>query len=184
MGDSRWKTVDGPPRPCVVMLTKGGYQVSVEEGIRRLFRGHGSGYLQEVVMRLIVQIGLGPGALADVLGLPEKPLPREASTALHLLDRCAVVESCSRAEPVDAERPYVAERSNVNVPPFVHVVLRPATRAVEAIIADLDRRGLKWEWEKIDEDVKAEIVATWTSIVERMYDPATNTSSGDNREGV
>lgn len=29
-----------------------------------------------------------------------------------------------------------------------------------------DRRGLKWEWEKIDDDVKAEISKAWRAIVE------------------
>jgi hypothetical protein len=34
------------------------------------------------------------------------------------------------------------------------------------IIADFtDRRGLKQEWEQIDEDVKEEIIQTWINIV-------------------
>lgn len=36
---------------------------------------------------------------------------------------------------------------------------------VEAIIADLsDRRGLRQEWQAIDDDIRAEIKATWIRI--------------------
>lgn len=36
------------------------------------------------------------------------------------------------------------------------------------IIADLsDRRGLKWEWEKVDADVQDEIIETWVKILEK-----------------
>jgi len=44
----------------------------------------------------------------------------------------------------------------------------PGHDAVDEIIADLsDRRGLKWEWSKIDEDVREEIRAAWIEIVKR-----------------
>jgi hypothetical protein len=37
---------------------------------------------------------------------------------------------------------------------------------VEAIIADLrDRRGLRHEWEQIDEDIQEEIRQEWITIV-------------------
>jgi hypothetical protein len=36
------------------------------------------------------------------------------------------------------------------------------------IIADLsDRRGIKWEWGKIDADVQDEIIETWVKILEK-----------------
>ena len=42
-----------------------------------------------------------------------------------------------------------------------------AARIVNAIVADLsDRRGLRHEWDGIDDDIRAEIVAKWTRIVE------------------
>ena len=41
-----------------------------------------------------------------------------------------------------------------------------AKLAVEAIITDLsDRRGLRQEWEQIDDDILDEIRDTWTLIV-------------------
>jgi hypothetical protein len=37
---------------------------------------------------------------------------------------------------------------------------------VEAILEDLtDRRGLRHEWERIDEDIQEEIRQTWITIV-------------------
>lgn len=48
-----------------------------------------------------------------------------------------------------------------------------ATAAVRGIIADLsDRRGLKWEWQGIDDDVRAEIVATWEQLVLDAFEGA------------
>ena len=42
-----------------------------------------------------------------------------------------------------------------------------AARIVNAIVADLSvRRGLRGEWQGIDDDIRAEIVAEWTRIVE------------------
>jgi hypothetical protein len=41
-------------------------------------------------------------------------------------------------------------------------------RIVDAIIADFtDRRGLRQEWEQIDDDIQAEIRATWIALVNR-----------------
>jgi hypothetical protein len=41
-----------------------------------------------------------------------------------------------------------------------------AVKAVDRIVEDLrDRRGLKWEWNKIDETVQAEIREAWALIV-------------------
>jgi hypothetical protein len=38
--------------------------------------------------------------------------------------------------------------------------------AVDAIIADLsDRRGLKWEWNRIDEDIRSKIREEWARLV-------------------
>lgn len=43
-----------------------------------------------------------------------------------------------------------------------------AKRAVKALIADLsDRRGLRQEWEQIDDDIRKEIRATWEGIFEQ-----------------
>lgn len=48
------------------------------------------------------------------------------------------------------------------------IPLLPA-RIVEAIVCDLsDRRGLRHEWEGIDDDVREEIKAEWTRIAARM----------------
>lgn len=42
---------------------------------------------------------------------------------------------------------------------------RIANEIIDGIIADLsDRRGLRQEWEGIDEDIRLEIRETWTSI--------------------
>jgi trans-2-enoyl-CoA reductase len=41
-------------------------------------------------------------------------------------------------------------------------------RIVDAIVRDFtDRRGLRQEWEQINEDIQAEIKATWKKIVKR-----------------
>jgi hypothetical protein len=41
-----------------------------------------------------------------------------------------------------------------------------AERVVAAIIYDLsDRRGLSHEWETIDDDIREQIIETWTKIV-------------------
>jgi hypothetical protein len=38
--------------------------------------------------------------------------------------------------------------------------------AVDAIIRDLSgRRGLKWEWDKVDDDIREEIAQEWTHII-------------------
>jgi hypothetical protein len=38
--------------------------------------------------------------------------------------------------------------------------------AVESIVQDLsDRRGLRQEWEQIDEDIQEEIKQTWAVII-------------------
>jgi hypothetical protein len=43
-----------------------------------------------------------------------------------------------------------------------------AKRIVEKIEADFtDRRGLRQEWDNIDEQTKSEIRATWMDIIER-----------------
>lgn len=39
-------------------------------------------------------------------------------------------------------------------------------RAVERIVDDLtDRKGLRHEWDNIDEETEAEIKATWRAII-------------------
>jgi hypothetical protein len=58
----------------------------------------------------------------------------------------------------------------------------PAAREVESdlarlaasdIYADcLDRRGIKWEFEKVDEDVRREIIAAWADIIRPALRPA------------
>lgn len=41
-----------------------------------------------------------------------------------------------------------------------------AERILKALINDLrDRRGLKQEWNQIDDDIKDEIVREWTRII-------------------
>lgn len=41
---------------------------------------------------------------------------------------------------------------------------------VDGIIRDLsERRGLRHEWERIDEDIQQEIRAEWISIVRSFY---------------
>lgn len=43
-----------------------------------------------------------------------------------------------------------------------------ANNIVNLIVDDIsDRRGLKWEWEKIDDDVKSEIKKVWRDIIMR-----------------
>ncbi len=41
-----------------------------------------------------------------------------------------------------------------------------AERIFQALDRDIrDRRGLKWEWEKIDEEVMARLKADWVEII-------------------
>ncbi len=45
--------------------------------------------------------------------------------------------------------------------------MRPARRAVLAIVADLsDRRGLGQEWSALDREMRAEILKEWVNLVE------------------
>lgn len=45
-----------------------------------------------------------------------------------------------------------------------------ADRMVDEIVADMsDRRGLKREWNAIDDDTKKEIRSTWAAIIERFF---------------
>lgn len=45
-----------------------------------------------------------------------------------------------------------------------------ANRIIDALIADIkDRRGLKWEWEKIDAEVIDEIRAKWKAILQQHH---------------
>jgi hypothetical protein len=47
----------------------------------------------------------------------------------------------------------------------------PAAVAVRAIIVDLkDRRGIKWEWDAIESDIKRTIVAVWQACVTIAYE--------------
>lgn len=53
-----------------------------------------------------------------------------------------------------------------------------AQAAVEVIVADLsDRRGLKWEWDKIDDDIKAEIKAVWGRVIDLVRSSAPKSSA-------
>ena len=48
-----------------------------------------------------------------------------------------------------------------------------AHEAADAIIADIsDRRGLKWEWNRIDEDIRTTIREEWTRIIGRAFGDA------------
>lgn len=46
-----------------------------------------------------------------------------------------------------------------------------ASKIVESIVDDLtDRRGLRHEWDGIDEDIQKEIMETWATIVQASLD--------------
>lgn len=46
-----------------------------------------------------------------------------------------------------------------------------AKKIVNLIIEDLrDRRGLKHEWNLIEDDIREEIISTWESIVNKVID--------------
>ena len=45
-----------------------------------------------------------------------------------------------------------------------------AKKAVRAIIRDLsDRRGLRQEWDLIDEDIRREIRAEWAALIDKAF---------------
>lgn len=45
-----------------------------------------------------------------------------------------------------------------------------ANHIIDALIKDIsDRRGIKWEWKKIDADVVDEIRATWKAILQQQH---------------
>jgi len=49
-----------------------------------------------------------------------------------------------------------------------------ARRIVRAIIRDLsDRRGLRHEWDQIDDEIRAEIRAEWQRLIEVELERAT-----------
>jgi len=46
------------------------------------------------------------------------------------------------------------------------VTREQAQEAVREIVRDLsDRRGLKWAWDDIDEDIQAEIKKRWADLI-------------------
>ena len=51
------------------------------------------------------------------------------------------------------------------------IQIKAARKAVKAIIDDLsDRRGLRQEWEGIDEDIQLEIKAEWAKMIAKEFD--------------
>jgi hypothetical protein len=71
--------------------------------------------------------------------------------------------ACGRAGP----EPWVAEQ---------------AEKAARAIVEDLkDRRGLKWEWARIDADVQEEIAAVWASLILYELSPPARAPAGGGR---
>lgn len=58
---------------------------------------------------------------------------------------------------------------------YNHVLKKPANDRNKRILFDLvadftDRRGLRQEWEQIDEDVQEEIFRTWLRIIKKQTD--------------
>lgn len=54
-----------------------------------------------------------------------------------------------------------------------------------ALVADItDRQGLKHEWNSIDDDVKAEIMATWGGLTDRLLAAARAEAIAELRAGV
>lgn len=52
--------------------------------------------------------------------------------------------------------------------------IQPERTPLEKIIWDLEgRRGLRQEWEQIDEEIQAEIAEEWTDILAEETDPRT-----------
>ena len=50
-------------------------------------------------------------------------------------------------------------------------VRQKSKKAVKNIIKNLsDRRGLKQEWNQIDDDIQKEIIELWTTIVEKEFE--------------
>lgn len=48
-------------------------------------------------------------------------------------------------------------------------------RIVNALHRDIaDRCGIKWEWEKIDDETKAELLETWREIIRQELNAGTN----------
>ncbi len=51
------------------------------------------------------------------------------------------------------------------------IAMKIANKAVKDIINDLsDRRGLRQEWEQIDDDIKREIIKTWRLAVKKSIE--------------
>ena len=49
--------------------------------------------------------------------------------------------------------------------------MKPSKRAALAILQDcLDRRGIKWEFEKCDPDIIESIVESWDEIIAKSYE--------------
>ena len=89
-----------------------------------------------------------PSKLIDPRG---RPLPPVASGPLHY------------------DTAQISQEIIMNV--LNHGDPRPIwDKIVDAIIADMsDRRGLKHEWDAIDEDVKREIRVSWASIIREQF---------------
>lgn len=61
----------------------------------------------------------------------------------------------------------------------------PATRIVFLIWQDLtDRRGLKHEWQGIDDTIKAEILQRWVELAEGVLASGADEASGSRRNAL
>lgn len=84
------------------------------------------------------------------------------SVGIALLDSQEPRTNIGIASPAECDALIAAISRALGRPPGGN-----AARIVNAIVADLsDRRGLRHEWDGIDDDIRAEIVAKWTRIVE------------------
>lgn len=86
----------------------------------------------------------------------------DGSVTIHLTDSQEIRPCVGIASPAECDALIAAIGRALGRAPH-----GDAARIVNAIVADLsDRRGLKGEWQRIDDDIRAEIVAEWTRIVE------------------
>ena len=85
--------------------------------------------------------------------------------AIVVLFNASVWEAGYRREIPLADMPTLGTWMSMGWPPAPS---HRARQAVDDIIRDLaDRRGLKWEWWRIDETVRDDIRDAWTAIIDR-----------------
>lgn len=88
---------------------------------------------------------------------------------IDYIDRTDLIEIMIKDESNNKKKSIQTSVSVLCEMPSENVDMSVVNKIVEKIIDDMsDRRGLRQEWESIDDDVKREMEETWKTIVRKV----------------